>query len=120
MSNRRALENRVTVYGRTMNYVEMGSDDLQHGNPMSLCLWRNIMPHLREHSRYPGGTENAPGLSAATQRSSQNKAITRRCNYPWSPRPFAVDSVPRASCSARCDDGSVCELRSSHPPPSAA
>ena len=39
----------VTVKGRTMAYVEAGSGDpivLQHGNPTSSYLWRNVIPHL--------------------------------------------------------------------------
>jgi haloalkane dehalogenase len=39
----------VTVNGKRMAYVEMGTGDpilLQHGNPTSSFLWRNIMPIL--------------------------------------------------------------------------
>ena len=39
----------VTVNGKRMAYVEMGAGDpilLQHGNPTSSFLWRNIMPAL--------------------------------------------------------------------------
>lgn len=39
----------VEVHGKSMAYVEMGSDDpilFLHGNPTSSYLWRNIMPHL--------------------------------------------------------------------------
>ncbi|PCJ69709.1 MAG: haloalkane dehalogenase [Rhodobiaceae bacterium] len=44
----------VTVKGKTMAYVEMGSGDpilFQHGNPTSSYLWRNIMPHLKDQGR---------------------------------------------------------------------
>ena len=44
----------VTVKGKTMSYVEMGSGDpivFQHGNPTSSYLWRNIMPHLKDQGR---------------------------------------------------------------------
>ncbi len=39
----------VEVLGKRMAYTEMGTGDpilLQHGNPTSSYLWRNIMPHL--------------------------------------------------------------------------
>ncbi len=44
----------VTVKGKTMAYVEMGSGDpiiFQHGNPTSSYLWRNVMPHLKDQGR---------------------------------------------------------------------
>jgi haloalkane dehalogenase len=44
----------VDVLGKRMAYVEMGEGDpivFQHGNPTSSYLWRNIMPHLRNHGR---------------------------------------------------------------------
>ena len=44
----------VTVKGKSMTYVEMGSGDpiiFQHGNPTSSYLWRNVMPHLAEQGR---------------------------------------------------------------------
>lgn len=44
----------LTVQGKTMSYVEMGSGDpiiFQHGNPTSSYLWRNVMPHLQEQGR---------------------------------------------------------------------
>ena len=44
----------VEVAGQRMAYVEMGEGDpivLQHGNPTSSYLWRNIMPALAEHGR---------------------------------------------------------------------
>jgi len=44
----------MTVKGKTMAYVEMGSGDpilFQHGNPTSSYLWRNIMPHLKDQGR---------------------------------------------------------------------
>lgn len=44
----------VTVAGKRMAYVEMGEGDpivLQHGNPTSSYLWRNIMPHLAGQGR---------------------------------------------------------------------
>jgi len=44
----------IDVNGRRMAYVEMGSGDpivLQHGNPTSSYLWRNIMPALAEVGR---------------------------------------------------------------------
>jgi haloalkane dehalogenase len=39
----------VEVHGRRIAYVEAGTGDpivLQHGNPTSSYLWRNIIPHL--------------------------------------------------------------------------
>ena len=47
-------KNYVQVLGKRMAYVEMGEGDpivFQHGNPTSSYLWRNIMPHVREHGR---------------------------------------------------------------------
>ena len=44
----------LTVNGRRMAYVEMGTGDpivFQHGNPTSSYLWRNIMPALAEQGR---------------------------------------------------------------------
>lgn len=44
----------VEVKGRRMAYVEMGDGApivLQHGNPTSSYLWRNIMPHLAKLGR---------------------------------------------------------------------
>jgi len=44
----------IDVNGKRMAYVEMGDGDpivLQHGNPTSSYLWRNIMPALAEHGR---------------------------------------------------------------------
>ena len=40
---------QVDVLGTRMAYVEAGSGDpivLQHGNPTSSYLWRNVIPHL--------------------------------------------------------------------------
>lgn len=44
----------ITIKGKTMAYVEMGEGDpiiLQHGNPTSSYLWRNVMPHLQDQGR---------------------------------------------------------------------
>ena len=44
----------VTVDGRRMAYVEMGSGNpivFQHGNPTSSYLWRNILPRLAAFGR---------------------------------------------------------------------
>ncbi len=44
----------IDVLGKRMAYVEMGEGKpivFQHGNPTSSYLWRNIMPHVREHGR---------------------------------------------------------------------
>ncbi len=44
----------IEVNGRRMAYAEMGSGDpivLQHGNPTSSYLWRNIMPALADAGR---------------------------------------------------------------------
>jgi haloalkane dehalogenase len=46
--------NHVHALGKRMAYVEMGEGDpivFLHGNPTSSYLWRNIMPHVREHGR---------------------------------------------------------------------
>ena len=45
---------RVTINGLSMAYVEQGSGApiwLQHGNPTSSYLWRNILPHLADSGR---------------------------------------------------------------------
>ena len=44
----------IFVNGKNMSYVEMGEGDpiiLQHGNPTSSYLWRNVMPHLQDQGR---------------------------------------------------------------------
>jgi len=44
----------ITVSGKKMAYVELGSGDpivFLHGNPTSSYLWRNIMPHLKSLGR---------------------------------------------------------------------
>ena len=41
---------RRQVLGSEMAYVEVGEGDpivLQHGNPTSSYLWRNILPYLQ-------------------------------------------------------------------------
>ena len=53
-SDGKQSKSHVQVLGKRMAYVEMGEGDqivFQHGNPTSSYLWRNIMPHLREHGR---------------------------------------------------------------------
>jgi len=45
----RYAKQRATVLGLEMAYVDVGSGDpivLQHGNPTSSYLWRNVIPHL--------------------------------------------------------------------------
>ena len=45
---------RRRVLGRDMAYVEAGQGDpivLLHGNPTSLYLWRNVLPHLEPLGR---------------------------------------------------------------------
>jgi len=47
-------KNDLSVHGRRMAYVEMGTGDpivFLHGNPTSSYLWRNIMPHLAPFGR---------------------------------------------------------------------
>lgn len=54
ISAREHPKRRVTVLGRSMAYVEMGSGDpivFLHGNPTSSYLWRNVMPHLADQGR---------------------------------------------------------------------
>lgn len=54
LSAREHPKKQITVKGRTMSYVELGSGDpivFQHGNPTSSYLWRNVMPHLQEQGR---------------------------------------------------------------------
>jgi haloalkane dehalogenase len=48
-ASERHPKRRATVLGREMAYVEVGRGDpivLQHGNPTSSYLWRNVIPHL--------------------------------------------------------------------------
>jgi haloalkane dehalogenase len=54
ISSREHPKKTVSVKGKQMTYVEMGSGDpivFQHGNPTSSYLWRNIMPHLADQGR---------------------------------------------------------------------
>lgn len=54
ISAKEHLKKFVEINGKRMAYVEMGDGDpivLQHGNPTSSYLWRNIMPQLAEHGR---------------------------------------------------------------------
>ncbi|MDX1404171.1 MAG: haloalkane dehalogenase [Woeseiaceae bacterium] len=44
----------VDIRGKRMAYVEAGDGDpivLQHGNPTSSYLWRNVIPHLSDQGR---------------------------------------------------------------------
>lgn len=44
----------VTIHGKRMAYVEMGTGDpivFLHGNPTSSYLWRNIIPHVQDLGR---------------------------------------------------------------------
>lgn len=53
-SNAEQPKKYVEVLGKRMAYVEMGEGNpiiFQHGNPTSSYLWRNILPHVREHGR---------------------------------------------------------------------
>lgn len=54
ISAREHPKKQISVNGRVMSYVEMGSGDpiiFQHGNPTSSYLWRNVMPHLQAQGR---------------------------------------------------------------------
>ena len=54
ISAREHPKKSLTVNGKSMSYVEMGSGDpivFQHGNPTSSYLWRNVMPHLQDQGR---------------------------------------------------------------------
>lgn len=54
ISTWRAKKKFVTVEGRKMAYIEMGSGNpivFQHGNPTSSYLWRNILPKLSTFGR---------------------------------------------------------------------
>ena len=45
---------KIQVLDKKMAYVEIGKGApivFQHGNPTSSYLWRNIMPHLKNHGR---------------------------------------------------------------------
>lgn len=49
-----AAKQTAAVRGTTMAYVEQGAGRpivLLHGNPTSSHLWRNVIPHLRDHGR---------------------------------------------------------------------
>jgi len=44
----------VEVHGSRMHYVDEGTGDpilFLHGNPTSSYLWRNVIPHLKQHGR---------------------------------------------------------------------
>lgn len=48
------MQIRQQVLGSAMAYTEEGSGDsivFLHGNPVSSCLWRNVLPHLVPHGR---------------------------------------------------------------------
>jgi haloalkane dehalogenase len=48
------VQQRVTVLGRAMAYVDVGQGDpivFLHGNPTSSYVWRNVIPHLRGMGR---------------------------------------------------------------------
>ncbi len=54
ISEKEQPKKSVTVFGKSMAYVEFGTGDpiiFQHGNPTSSYLWRNIMPYLKEQGR---------------------------------------------------------------------
>jgi len=54
IDNWRAKKKFVSVEGRRMAYVEMGTGTpivFQHGNPTSSYLWRNILPKLSQFGR---------------------------------------------------------------------
>ncbi|MBZ0218469.1 MAG: haloalkane dehalogenase [Fimbriimonadaceae bacterium] len=54
ISSRELPKKTVTVHGKSMAYVELGTGDpivFQHGNPTSSYLWRNIMPYLQDRGR---------------------------------------------------------------------
>ena len=47
--------NRVTVLDAETAYVDVGEGDSVaslHGNPPSLYLWRNVIPHVEPHARW--------------------------------------------------------------------
>ncbi|MDD3765345.1 MAG: haloalkane dehalogenase [Nevskiales bacterium] len=53
-TNTQPTKRYLQVNGKRMAYVEMGTGDpivLQHGNPTSSYLWRNIMPALSGYGR---------------------------------------------------------------------
>ena len=54
LSNKELSKQFMTIKGKKIAYVEMGSGDpiiFQHGNPTSSYLWRNIMPALAQQGR---------------------------------------------------------------------
>lgn len=54
ISSTEPAKKTVSINGRKMAYVEMGSGDpilFQHGNPTSSYLWRNVMPQLADQGR---------------------------------------------------------------------
>ena len=54
MSTSIPQKKKIQVLDKKMAYVEIGKGApivFQHGNPTSSYLWRNIMPHLKNHGR---------------------------------------------------------------------
>ncbi len=49
-----ANKKTMVINNKTMSYIDEGEGDaivVQHGNPTSSYLWRNIMPHLEGQGR---------------------------------------------------------------------
>lgn len=76
---------RVTVHGLSMAYVESGHGApiwLQHGNPTSSYLWRNIIPHLTDAGRCiapdligMGDSDKRPGPEPGRYRFVEHRAF---------------------------------------------
>ncbi|MEQ9736905.1 MAG: haloalkane dehalogenase [Algiphilus sp.] len=79
------LKQRVTVNGLSMAYVEQGRGLpiwLQHGNPTSSYLWRNILPHLSDSGRCiapdligMGDSDKRPGAEPGRYRFVEHRAF---------------------------------------------
>ncbi|MCK5771159.1 haloalkane dehalogenase [Algiphilus sp.] len=85
MSSERLLKKRVTVNDLSMAYVESGQGHpiwLQHGNPTSSYLWRNIIPHLSGLGRCiapdligMGDSDKRPGDDPGRYRFVEHRAF---------------------------------------------
>lgn len=78
-------QQRVTINGLSMAYAESGRGApiwLQHGNPTSSYLWRNIIPHLSELGRCiapdligMGNSDKRPGQDPDRYRFVEHRAF---------------------------------------------
>ena len=84
---------RRQVLGSEMAYVEVGEGDpivLQHGNPTSSYLWRNILPYLQPLGRCiapdligMGDSDKLPNSGPGSYRFVEHRRTSTPCSRPW-------------------------------------